>query len=421
MATFGLGFDGTGRMEMKAEPAVAITSEQAAAKIQEIKTQMKAERRMRKRAYIRRFMQTYRTRGKAEFNDLKAQADALEDELETLLERKRTRETVQVYAHAPSTSSALPWREIAAALLEHRRLALTEHAELTHESRDVSVLVQTMQAWVASMISIPASPQPHRPVWRRASLVAHHASRTLGKEWIADLMYHNTSAVFEEYEFPAFDVSVNDINMRETRDDAALCVELRHQSTIVATSIDAIMAVYRRHLCTMLMVDGLGSSMPIETVVESTPTTSLHHMCTSHGEHIHLLYGEFRARDRHVFVVQQIDHDEALEASKTRRQRHRRSWFEFCRVGDDGQWVFRSLYVVSQSYWQDGTYLALEEDAMDWCVDLHGMPEERREARYRQAGLSHTATLYEHSYERFAELLAGMRLDDKPNENMQDE
>ncbi|CAK4085429.1 unnamed protein product [Aphanomyces euteiches] len=335
------------------------------------------EKKIWKRGYMRKYMQSHRDRDKREVEQLRQQVTALEHDLERLTGPRQDK----------SSSTILSWRDIALALNEAKDEETARLDESKRKSQALARLIVDLTQWLSSPTQLPASLPPHRLSWRNVSLPGSKESRHLGKEWITQQMFHNIERVFMEKSMPPpyslewmeeLDVEVTDNSWH---------LDYRFHHVIKGNIEDEIAkhSKFHRHsMCQRLTVDAF-NPITINTLVETTKHTTLHQMVTSHGEFVNLLCGEFIEPTRAVFVVQQIHHDEAVNLANP-RQRDRIAWQEFLQL-PSGVWVERRIYRMSQSFTKDGN-LPLVDEARLWGVDLMHLSEEKQQSRFRQDALA---------------------------------
>ncbi|ETV91211.1 hypothetical protein H310_14088 [Aphanomyces invadans] len=353
-------------------------------------------RKARKRAYLRQFMQGYRVKVKDATLMLKAQVRDLEAE-----------------CARRSFMTMLPWHEIADALQTEQEISETEMRELRRKLRSIEVLSSTMQHWVLTQLnSIPRAPNENAASksWRNVTLLKDPMSRQLGKDWILQQMYHNTDRMFASHGFPAIASmqSIYEVDVQTEHVGDSDCMYYHAKRQMESPPPDAIMRyMYRNKLCSIIMADG---DIPVTypTIREVTRTTALHQLTTSKGEWFNVLVGEFNSPTRCVIVAQQIEDDEVYRMVGT-RQRNRMMWYDFQRM-PSGRWMYRSLYINSQTFVQDGSYAPLDVEAQDIGVDHNPL----NAATFRQLIRTRIRYLYDMSSDVFRHIYMDLLVSQDP-------
>ncbi|KAF0693643.1 Aste57867_15406 [Aphanomyces stellatus] len=330
-----------------------------------------AARRARTRLYARNAMRQLRQKEKDEMASLRDEIQHLEGEL-----RRRTR------VHGPLL---LPWKDVAAALKASSHEVVVANGTLKTRAQTTVAMMRALHRWVAATASsIPVFPT--RPTWRNTSLLAHDASRTLGKAWIVQQMYANTDAVFYARAFPAVtsDVELYDLDVEfDGADDNVdgFQVVARRQYVQKRLFCDYVKG-YEWNIVQNLKVEGF-RRVHNQTVAETTDATILHRLTTSSGEFVNVLTASFHPRaGRCVFVAQSIVDDEAV-THEPHFQRNRFLWTDMRRVDDETVQI-RTLYVMSQAFSKRQGYVPLQDDARRFYCDLSTVPEKFHECVFRR-------------------------------------
>ncbi|KAF0698447.1 Aste57867_10932 [Aphanomyces stellatus] len=276
----------------------------------------------------------------------------------------------------------LPWREVARALKDLRRLGDCEHEELQRKLAASQSLMHEMYQWVAAQYAvIQDAPDARRPTWRSTSLPRGEASRRLGKEWILNQLYHNTDALFQQYGFPALDSPERlymdfHFNFSDTQGYSYVT---RHFLQI-HESMEGFLARYRRTLLTdqCAIRDLFPATHPMLIEEEDDQTHQLA-LITPRGEYVNLLCGTFRSENRVTFLGRQIQDDE--RCCSNHRQRNRIFIAELHQM-PNGTVMGRGLWIQTQGFTPDGSPLSLDDDAIEFDVDLRGCPDHLKQARY---------------------------------------
>ncbi|KAG9399536.1 hypothetical protein AC1031_011932 [Aphanomyces cochlioides] len=331
----------------------------------------KMQRKIRKRGYMRQFMQIYRGREKEEVASLKQQIADLEAELAMRL----TKTTI---------SGELAWRDVAIAMDEMRKDGVLEQKALiddTNETREVGL---DLYGWVASFCRPLASPNPRCQTWRDVSLLSHPRSRQLGKEWITQHMYHNANRVFEVQDLPP--PFYNIIDNSWDIDFSGECYYVIERGQLNwAMPLEKVRSMFRNHMCSMFTLDSF-YPLSTNTLTEATDNTVLHQLVPdkdrSSALYVNLLGGEFNEADRSVLVITQIQDDELVSINASLAQRSRMTWVELYRESDlrtRGRYVS----IVSQQFTKNG-YISMADEARGWGYDLSQVPEWEQERLFLQ-------------------------------------
>ncbi|CAK4085420.1 unnamed protein product [Aphanomyces euteiches] len=143
-----------------------------------------------RREHKRKMMVSYRKEKKKEQTHLKLTLHRLEQTLQSLT----TRQT--------PGQSALPWKEIARALLDESTASQIEHRALRNQLERHTFVLRAMKRWVVENTSLARSPNPVSPSWRHSTLYSDGHTRALGKEWITLQMLHTTERMLMAQGFP---------------------------------------------------------------------------------------------------------------------------------------------------------------------------------------------------------------------------
>ncbi|KAF0684237.1 Aste57867_23762 [Aphanomyces stellatus] len=258
----------------------------------------------------------YRKQKKAERAMLKQSLAILSETKAKLIEERR---------------GILPWHEVASALVDVRRLSETQNKVLRKELQANESLLRDMHRWVSEHSAIQTQPNANTHTWRSVTLLANPESRLLGKEWIAKQMYHNMERMFERYHFPPEDsteeYSTDEIVFDDDMDGSHggyKFVQKRHGYGLqsfeqeVAYVKDTLLALQ----CSIPSYD---PTLP--KLVHDEGSIMQSAFVTAGNEYVNVLVGQFQTPDRYVFVVQQIQVDEAITQSVDHcRQRNRMIW-----------------------------------------------------------------------------------------------
>ncbi|KAF0716289.1 Aste57867_2917 [Aphanomyces stellatus] len=356
--------------------------------ISSLRTDDEAQRRL----YFKEKQRLQRIKNKSTHETLRRELANLEEQLHALQSRPRA---------APA---ALPWHQVARAFRDFRNASFIENRLLKVRSHKLATLVQDLRAWVvASTLSVPDSLHAACPTWRNVTLLSNPTSRQLGKEWITQHMYHHMDAMFQHHGFPSTSYeAINDIAVAVPGS-----IVLRQQS-FVPLSTPFLLALYRRHICeitvmdlTMSQVDA-GHMPPRQTLREETASTYLHYATRRHvyrdrhvDEVVEVLAGEFHERDRAVFVVHHIRDDDALDTGRHSAVRGAqlwyvalgyleyittKIWYELRPATEVGGTYVRILVVLSPLRRHEDM-VSLEEEAISWGVDVDTSANEAIDVR----------------------------------------
>ncbi|KAF0694921.1 Aste57867_14227 [Aphanomyces stellatus] len=329
-----------------------------------------------------------------------------------------------------TTQSALLWDQMARALLEAKEDACVENRTLRRQAQQWRALVHTMAAWVHTMttstllVRVPPLPRrsvhglqrhaPHATVstWRDVTLLAHPASRQLGKAWITEHMMRNKDAMFARYPFPkdtpySFSIDVDDLDDPATMTyivrsqfECALpwaqcakqqCTILGATLTQATTSFQPVLVPSHNLVCDDDAY--VAAAVLLPTLQEETETTNLHRVVSAHGDVIHLLCGR-HINDKDgggvaVLVARQVHHDERWDTSES--QRDCMAWIEVTARSPTHSCV-RMLYRTTPRWTRARGLASLDDEAALWGCDLQGMRHDAGKAtRFRAHVTDHTA------------------------------
>ncbi|KAF0698446.1 Aste57867_10931 [Aphanomyces stellatus] len=284
-------------------------------------------------------------------------------------------------------SLLLPWRDVAAALKGVRREGDVAHEDLQTKLRASQVLVGEMYQWVtAHFMSIKKPPHARHSSWRNVSLPGNPASRVLAKEWILAQLLHNSDRVFQDHDFPPIDADdafIRDFRFSFDDGDAGYSYVTRHFGYLSGSMAD-LLTRYRRGLLThQTCVLDLSPSHP-RMIQDDQGNVFQHALITPRGEYVNLLCGVFdQGPNRMTLVGRQIQDDELLDPSMTHHRRQRDRFF----IADmhrmpDGRVKGRGLWSQSQSFVVHQGPMSLDEDAIEYDIDLRECPNELKQARY---------------------------------------
>ncbi|RHY23286.1 hypothetical protein DYB32_009251 [Aphanomyces invadans] len=317
-------------------------------------------------------MQAYRNRERSEVEALKLQVEALEHELATRLV-KRTPPTDPDNTRWPL---ALPWKEVAAAMHAMCEDAHSKQRALQYKSEEAEAVRRDLQEWVASFHNPTASLSSWSRTWRDVTLLAHPRSRQLGKEWITQHMYHNSSRIFRQQECPPTHYSIidNSWDIDFSSGECYYIVERGHVDWNMP--LENVQSMFRNHLCSMFTLDAF-CPLTAKTLTEATGNTVLHRLVMPNGDdaapkqYVNLLGAEFNEPDnRTVVVVTQIQDDEAATRyASSLPQRSRMTWVELHGEAPN-RTRGRYVSIVSQQFTKAGGFISMVDEARAWGHDL---------------------------------------------------
>ncbi|RHY23155.1 hypothetical protein DYB25_008829 [Aphanomyces astaci] len=319
-----------------------------------------ADKKLKKREYMRNIMRFYREEKRDELDALKAQVAALQSEYKSRL-------------RASKRDLLLPWRQVAIALRDDLRDIQNERASLRAKAAALASLIRTSKGWVSTNLT---SMHAITPTWRNVTLERDEQARELGKAWITKQMYHNTDRMFGQYAYPAVTSSDEFFDIGVDNTDVSFQYHHRRQYA-VDVPMECVLDAYKRHLCAVLMMDWYGYQAS-PTLTEMSGNTTLHQLSADDDEWMNLVTGEFHDHDRCVFVVQQVQHDAANPT--TQRQRNRMIWLDMRPIAG-GRTLVRVLYRFDQ-YFDPWGFVPLEEEALSWGCDLQHVQDDQKESTF---------------------------------------
>ncbi|KAF0694919.1 Aste57867_14225 [Aphanomyces stellatus] len=332
----------------------------------------KADEKLRKREYMRNIMRFYREEKREELSVLKAQVVDLRRELKQRVRAMKA-------ALPPSKRSLLlPWKDVAGALEKEREDVESERVALQRRTADLKALVRDMRTWTSVNLTRNAMPTI-TTTWQNVSLPANPASRQLGKAWITQQMHHNATRAFSAFAFPDMRSSDTFFDVAFEATDARFEYIHRRQYVVDVPMVFMLQA-YKKHLCSVLMMDWFGFQENT-TLKETSGNTTLHQCLAEDDEWMNLVTGEFPQDDGScLFVIQQIEDDEAAPTSC--RQRNRMIWLDARPLPGERTQV-RVLYRFAQ-YFDSHGYISIDDEAESWDYDVRHLPEEKKEDSFRQ-------------------------------------
>ncbi|KAF0694925.1 Aste57867_14231 [Aphanomyces stellatus] len=332
----------------------------------------------------------------------KQKKEELEVLLRTVVELQEMKEKIM---SAPSSSSdGLPWREVARALLDHRRVVEGENKSLKARINQHKALLRQMHEWIAHRVSIQTSPDAARTTWQNVTLLGNPSSRVVGKEWITQQLFHNKARMFERHACPAATDEPYMLTDLTFQDDDG--IDYVHRGLLILPCPLAILlTVFRNHICDWNLVDA-GYPLRTNTIVERTATTALHQVVTPRvHQHMNLLTGECVDNNEDggfLFVAQQILHDDLFP--RTSHTRRRTFWLDTRRRATDGAAQIQYLILESQAMDVDGTPIRLADEARNRGFETHD-DDEWTEAAFQAAFRRHSHEMDRRCVAVFQELV----------------
>ncbi|KAF0686687.1 Aste57867_21529 [Aphanomyces stellatus] len=323
-----------------------------------------------KKVEIARYMVRYRKLRKADTARLK----------DTLTQLERLRNQL-------AAPRAMSWRDVARAMADARSLAEAQHKALWIQLSQYNELVRTMSQWVAIHTPIEIMPTATATNWRHVSLPGNPAARRLAKAWITQHMVHNLDRAFEQHAMPSW----------ECRNQSMIpwdvdCVFHESGYTIVTKRCLplATAAVTSHEFVSSSARLALGAALPfydpslplVRLVDETDGETRQYAVVTpANNEHCNVLAAYVETADRHVFVMQQIQHDERCVPDNQSWQRQRAIYGESVTRTDDGTVWCRALLLDSHIISPDAD-VSLADDMRAWGIDVNAVPAHLHEARF---------------------------------------
>ncbi|KAF0689666.1 Aste57867_18903 [Aphanomyces stellatus] len=330
------------------------------------RTALQGEARIeRKRKVLREKMQRYRKRVDLKNALMKQSAEDMEVEIARLLAERATRGEAVVAPTIRSSARLLSWEDVALALREGVTSSEEANAHLRRKIDEQKHLIQLMRAWVNRSFVLPDS------TWRHVTLLADPHARKLGFDWITQHMFHNTSWVFERYEFPLpSPVRMTDEFVDASRPDCLQYV-WRDQQAIDA-SFDDVCEIVNLDFFLDMMVHGAVSKAPLPMDMEMLAAlgggTCGYTSSIGTNEALNQVYRMFHSDRRRVFVAMNVHRDECIHWP-ARWTRNRMSWLAVDKVSPTHT-VLRTIYLQSQGFTGDYKYNTLAEEAAGFNIQL---------------------------------------------------
>ncbi|KAH9186897.1 hypothetical protein AeNC1_011131 [Aphanomyces euteiches] len=327
-----------------------------------------AERKMRRRAYMRGMMKIYRDEFKKEMAYLRGKEFQLLREIHKLIQEKQ-----QQLGKVNDTLTVLPWKEVALALKRDADEASESLDKLREEVSEHQRLIRDMERWIQSQLKIPTIPSTTMFTWRNTTLFADPTSRQLAKTWITKQIYHNADRVFQKYKYPTMDNPCDLYDFDIVASPGGVIEYIHRRQFDVNLSARTLLSMWQ-----LLSPDALF----LTAVSEDSDATKLHTMHFPHDEVVHLLTGMFESETRSIFVGQEILQDDLLPKDGL-KQRSRMLWYEVVPLATNKSRV-RGLYIFTQFITHEGGPFPFEDEASRWGFDGSLYPENLKHQKFRQ-------------------------------------
>ncbi|KAF0690186.1 Aste57867_18436 [Aphanomyces stellatus] len=348
-----------------------------------------ASKAMKKRLLARRRQQRHRARFGNELETLRAEAADLIERVAALQLSKSSKEKAASDDDAMSSSSSLPWRDIAAALYDSAIATLEENQSLRRLDylRHGHIEAALLQLMRQAPSKCPTAAVATTATWRDSTLLARSDLRALGLDWITLRMYQNTTRMFQEHGFPKSGL-VKEFWTGVDAETDTMKYAWRLQC-VVNEPMDVLRAAFRAQRTQYrssvlwfraMTTDAIYESMD-EAGVDGTMKYGRVHTAEDDMKFYYVSREYDYGRDGCVFVGRHIADDEAMP--RNRRQRNHLHWLVLEPM-EGGQTRIRYLYTKSHQYTTDGRYVSLDEEALTMGCDVRDAPtEERKQAMYQ--------------------------------------
>ncbi|KAF0720818.1 Aste57867_13 [Aphanomyces stellatus] len=322
----------------------------------------KPKRKRVRLEYNRQKQKEYRDRDKAEISEL-----------------QKTFNRLQAVFHAAaaptrSTTSLLPWRQVALAMLSACRDASSQNARLRVDQE----MQQTVLHDLLTTMHIECPPTAPTFTWRNVTLTVNPDSRRMAFDWITTHLFHNTDIIFQRCQFPsalAPSEVLNDCLVDATDPDAMQYI-LRYQRVVHAPLV--------RVAASVRAMEASGDAIDSQ-LWPTQDANSECHFRYARRPGVYDLSREFQdvISGRHVMVTQNIHDDPTLAPIPI--QRNRMSWVVLEPRGEHTT-CLRLLSIQSHHFDQTGAFLALDDEARRWGCDaqhLHGFVQHMNAVTHR--------------------------------------
>ncbi|KAF0700992.1 Aste57867_8438 [Aphanomyces stellatus] len=339
-----------------------------------------------RRQYKAQKQQYYREQAREEVTAMRKQIEELQAELVRLGQRTKSK-------------SLLPWKEVAGALQDHSQEAVVrQHSLKTQRQKHVD-LILCLNKWIRQANGMPTdsdiSTLPS-PTWgasnfslSRISLVAQPDARRQGFDWLTQILYHNTDAVFQKYAFPTALPSssrrLGDITLDSTNLDR-INVITRYAIEFDG-ALEDVVALVKKHEIDLKSYTGVppdvAATRGLTVTFEDTEalhsiSPTLTYVCVRSNISSRaalILYRQYNDADRVVIVGQSIPSDEAHAIDFTCRKSL--IWYVFDRLSPTKTLV-RNLYVASHTVSAAGEFIPFEDETRRWGCDVSHIHEEAK-------------------------------------------
>ncbi|RHY56826.1 hypothetical protein DYB30_008356 [Aphanomyces astaci] len=193
------------------------------------------------------YQQGYRQTKKNEKAALLAKVGELE---KTLVRIRRRHGATAKHSERPASKDLLlPWKDVAKALSESAREALVLQLSLRKDLDLNREVFQRLATWMEPSMPWGVS----NTSLARMPLVAHPEARRHGLDWLTQLVFHNTDAILDKYQFPPIDPTTRhhrpyfDI-LAHANADSSVSVVCQYMRTFDGAMDDVVRLVYQEEI-----------------------------------------------------------------------------------------------------------------------------------------------------------------------------
>ncbi|RHY41753.1 hypothetical protein DYB34_008191 [Aphanomyces astaci] len=193
------------------------------------------------------YQQGYRQTKKNEKAALLAKVGELE---KTLVRIRRRHSSTAKHSERPASKDLLlPWKDVAKALSESAREALVLQLSLRKDLDLNREVFQRLATWMEPSMPWGVS----NTSLARMPLVAHPEARRHGLDWLTQLVFHNTDAILDKYQFPPIDPTTRhhrpyfDI-LAHANADSSVSVVCQYMRTFHGAMDDVVRLVYQEEI-----------------------------------------------------------------------------------------------------------------------------------------------------------------------------
>ncbi|KAF0687547.1 Aste57867_20720 [Aphanomyces stellatus] len=330
------------------------------------------EDQLQRREYNRRKQQRYIDNQKHEATRLKTQIRDLEGHLQRLAPFSKTSDIQRM----------LSWEDVAEGLRSHLEETSDENRSLRGKRESYVRVIKTMAGWIAASKRMTRTPCGRFGSGvvslNHVRLVANADCRRHGFDWITQILYHNSSHVFQTYQFPS--CRSLDVNADFHMDFSDGLQYVWRLQVDVQAPMEQVAQAVRDHFVTPVSSTArfVASAEYVDTeLLEATNMTYVRktHRTGNDDDVIYqnLLYREFNETDRVVVVGQTIPDDEACP----RNEYDLKSiiWIAVERTSAAESRI-RILRTGSHMYTQAGGDFSLEQEARLFGYDLSAIHDD---------------------------------------------